>query len=71
MSDKLCEYLLDLNERPELLAKHNADPLGAARDYGLDEADIALIDDENYDEIKSRFNQKAAAAQLVATFHTP
>ncbi|MDP2562302.1 hypothetical protein [Psychrobium sp. 1_MG-2023] len=54
MTDLLVEYVLELNSNPEALAAHEANPEQAARDFGLDEADIQLILDQDVAEIQKR-----------------
>jgi spore maturation protein CgeB len=63
--------MLELNTKPKLLAKHNQDPVKAAKKYGLCEQDVELIRKCDYDEIKKRFNHHHAASQVIVTFHTP
>ena len=54
MTDKLVEYVVELNTNPDALAKHQANSEAAAKAFGLDEADVKLITDENVDAIKAR-----------------
>ncbi|MGB0897597.1 MAG: hypothetical protein ACPGSN_00005 [Psychrobium sp.] len=54
MTDKLVEYIIELNESPEALEKHNADPETAAAEFGLDESDLDLIRNQDVEEIKKR-----------------
>lgn len=54
MTDRLVEYIIELNENPDALEKHNADPEAAAANFGLDEADINLIRNQDVEEIKRR-----------------
>lgn len=54
MTDKLVEYMVELNENTDALERHNEDPEGAAADFGLDAADIELIVNQDVEEIKRR-----------------
>lgn len=54
MSDKLVEYILEINANPELLEKHMANPEETAINYGLLPEDVALITSEDKEEIKKR-----------------
>lgn len=54
MSDKLVEYMLELNSNPEALEAHNLDAESAARDFGLNEEDVSLIVAGDVEEIKKR-----------------
>jgi len=54
MTDKLVEYIIELNESPEALEKHNADPETAAAEFGLDDADIEIIKNQDVEEINKR-----------------
>lgn len=54
MTDKLVEYVIELNSNPSALEKHNADPECAAADFGLDKNDITLIKNEDAEEITKR-----------------
>lgn len=54
MTDKLVEYVIELNSSPEALEKHNQDCEQAARDFGLDENDVQLMKEQNVNEIKKR-----------------
>lgn len=54
MSDKLVEYILEINANPELLEKHMANPEETAIKYGLLPEDVALITSEDKEEIKKR-----------------
>ena len=69
--DKLVDYIVELNADSEMLAKHNADPEGAARSYGLSEDDVELIKAQDHEAIKARFaNVQGAKVDSVLTFHT-
>lgn len=54
MTDKLVEYIIELNENPEALEKHNADPEAAASEFDLDDADIEIIKNQDVEEINKR-----------------
>jgi len=54
MTDKLVEYVIELNTNPEALKKHNENPERAAADFGLDKKDIAVISNQDTQEIKRR-----------------
>jgi len=54
MTDKLVEYMVELNTNPEALQNHNADPIKAAADFGLDKNDVELIKNQDVAEIKRR-----------------
>ena len=69
--DKLVDYIVELNADANLLAKHNADPEGAARAYGLSEDDIKLVVSQDHDAIKARFAKvQGAKVDSIITFHT-
>lgn len=54
MTDKLVEYMVEVNKNPEALAKHKASPEAAAKEFGLEDCDVKLITDNNVDEIQKR-----------------
>lgn len=54
MTDKLVEYMLELNANPEALEAHNVNAEDAARAFGLDESDIELIKSGDVEEIQRR-----------------
>jgi len=54
MTDKLVEYMVELNTNPDALKKHDADPIKAAADFGLEDKDIELIKNQDVEEIKKR-----------------
>ena len=69
--DKLVDYIVELNANADMLAKHNADPEQAARDYGLSEDDIELVKSQDHEAIKARFaHVQGAKVDSLLTFHT-
>ena len=70
MADPLVEYLVELNNDSDKLAKHDADPKKAAQDAGLSEADVKMIADKDYDEIKKRCITAEQSAIILVTFHS-
>ncbi|WP_150139033.1 hypothetical protein [Candidatus Enterovibrio escicola] len=58
MSDKLVEYILEINANPELLEKHMANPVESASDYGLPTEDVELIANDDKEAIKERLESQ-------------
>jgi len=54
MTDKLVEYVIELNTNPEALKKHNENPEIAAADFGLCETDVSIIANQDTEEVKKR-----------------
>jgi len=54
MTDKLVEYMVEINSNPEALAAHKAKPEQAAKDFGLSEEEVQLIAEQNVDQIQQR-----------------
>lgn len=69
--DRFVDYIVELNADANLLAKHNADPEGAAKAYQLSLDDIELIKSQDFDQINARFSYAHGAnVDSVMTFHT-
>lgn len=58
MSDKLVEYILEINANPELLEKHMDNPAESASDYGLPAEDVELIANDDKEAIKERLESQ-------------
>ncbi len=73
MADQLLDYMVKMSEDPDLMAKHNSDPEKAARDFGLNEQDIALVASGDAVAIKQRCSKDGTPVVPtdIWTFHTP
>lgn len=71
-TDPLVEYMIKLNEDPQLLEQHNADPAAAARTFGLSDDDIQLIVSEDSEAIEKRLQAyESPRPFMLITFHSP
>lgn len=70
MADPLLDYMVKVNEDPDLMARHNEDPEKAAREFGLSNEDVLLIKGGDPAKLKERCSLKAPDPLLI-TFHTP
>ena len=72
MQQKIYDYMMKLNTDSSLLAKHNANPELAAREFGLPDADVALLASGDDNAIKDRFSgPESADSTLLVAFHSP
>ncbi len=70
-TEKLLDYMIELNHNQDLLDKHNADPGGTAKAYGLSPGDVHMISKGQYDEIKARLEaHQVAKVEFIITFHS-
>ena len=70
-TEKLLDYMIELNHNQDLLDKHNADPGGTAKAAGLSPGDVQMIAEGKYDDIKTRLEAyQVAKVEFVVTFHS-
>lgn len=55
MTDRLVEFVQELDTNPELLAKYKASPKEVAEAYGLEPKDIELLLSNDMDALEKRF----------------
>jgi len=69
--DKLVDCIVALNCNTDLLAKHNADPVSFAKEFGLSDDDLDLIVNQDYGAIRERLSSvHGAQVDSILTFHT-
>jgi len=68
MTDKLVEYILEINANPKSLAAHVDNPEQSAINYGLSSEDVKLVANEDKEEIKKRFeaSNKSVKGMMLA-----
>ena len=71
--DKLVECIMEMNSNPDMMARYHNNPVEAAQAFGLAEADVALIANDDQAAIQARFRASGETlmqSKMVAT-HTP
>lgn len=55
MTDKLVDFVQELDQNPELQEKYQTDPKTVAEHYGLSAEDVELLLSNDIDAIEKRF----------------
>ncbi len=56
MTDKLVDFVNELDKSPELQEKYEQDPLGTLEAFGVEPEDCKLLSSGNMDDIKKRLD---------------
>ncbi|MCF2949847.1 hypothetical protein L0668_17140 [Paraglaciecola aquimarina] len=65
MSKTLVNFIEELDTNAKLLETYKANPVGTAKDYGLSEEDVKIIEDKNWDELSKRFEDLGKAPRNI------
>lgn len=69
MTDKLVDFVQELDQNPELQEKYRSDPKTVAEGYGLNAEDVELLLSNDIDAIEKRFEMEGIKKILRIT-HT-
>lgn len=70
MSDRLIEYMIQLDTDSNLLAQHTANPRQTASNFGVAPEDVELIVNGTQESLQKRCGDFNHRGKLL-TFHTP
>ncbi|WP_334064234.1 hypothetical protein [Alteromonas genovensis] len=66
MANSLIDFLEELDTNSNLMEAYKKDPVGTAEKYGLSDEDLTLIKEQNWDEVRKRFNDESKANRVVS-----
>jgi hypothetical protein len=69
MTDKLFDFVNELDKSPELQEKYEQDPQGTMTAFGVSDDDVKLISTGNMEEIKKRMDMSGLKA-IVRISHS-
>jgi hypothetical protein len=66
MASSLIDFLEELDTNSKLMEAYKNDPVATAAKYGLSDEDLTLIKEQNWDEVKKRFDDASKANRVVS-----
>ena len=66
MASSLIDFLEELDTNSKLMESYKNDPVATAAKYGLSDEDLTLIKEQNWDEVKKRFDDASKANRVVS-----
>lgn len=66
MANSLIDFLEELDTNSKLMEVYKNDPVETAAKYGLSDEDLTLIKEQNWDEVKKRFDDASKANRVVS-----
>lgn len=64
MTDKLVDFVNELDKSPELQEKYEQDPHGTMEAFGVEPEDLKLLANGNMDDIKKRLEMSGLKATI-------
>ncbi|NQY63663.1 MAG: hypothetical protein HRT38_07980 [Alteromonadaceae bacterium] len=58
MTDRLVDFIVELNKDPQLVENYKISPRQIAEDYGLDSDDVKMLEDNDQEAIMKRCDKK-------------
>lgn len=65
MTQSIVDFLEALDTNSKLMEAYKKDPTGTARAYGLEDEDLRLIEEKDWDEVKRRFDDASKATRVI------
>ncbi|BFT29539.1 hypothetical protein D210916BOD24_07150 [Alteromonas sp. D210916BOD_24] len=65
MAKSIVDFLIELDTNSQLMEAYKQDPVATATKYGLSDEDLKLIKDQNWDEVKKRFDDESKVTRVV------
>ncbi|WP_420933564.1 hypothetical protein ACOJR9_14075 [Alteromonas sp. A081] len=66
MASSLIDFLEELDTNSNLMEAYKKNPVATAAQYGLSDEDVTLIEEQNWDEVKRRFDDVSKANRVVS-----
>ena len=66
MASSLIDFLEELDTNSKLMEAYKNGPVATAAKYGLSDEDLTLIKEQNWDEVKKRFDDASKANRVVS-----
>jgi hypothetical protein len=66
MASSLIDFLEELDTNSKLIEAYKNAPVATAAKYGLSDEDLTLIKEQNWDEVKKRFDDASKANRVVS-----
>ena len=65
MTQSIVDFLEALDTNSKLMEAYKKDPTGTALASGLEDEDLRLIEEKDWDEVKRRFDDASKATRVI------
>lgn len=65
MAKSLVDFLEELDTNSTLMEAYKQDPVGTARGYDLSEADVKLIEEQRWDQVRQQFEDLGKSIKVI------
>jgi len=66
MATSIVDFLEELDTDSKLQEAYRSDPVGTAKNYGLSDEDVRLIEDKNWVEVARRFDDLKKTIRIIS-----